>query len=85
MVPVGEGLMAAPEGEPVRAGGGRAGPAGGRSRRLVSGIMPGRRVAAVRAGSGQCLGVGVAPEVGGDDGADGQGGHDQDGVPAIAV
>jgi hypothetical protein len=30
---------------------------------------------------GRRLGVGAVPELGGGDGADGQGGHDQDGVP----
>ena len=39
----------------------------------------GRRVA--RPGRRRGLGIGAVPELGGGDGADGQGGHDQHGVP----
>ena len=49
---------------------------------MVSGIIPGARwrflAGKDRRGS---LGTGAVPEQGGGDGADCQGGHDQDGVP----
>jgi hypothetical protein len=67
----------------VRGVAGRAGP-GEQAGRLGDGQRDHARVSRgrlARLDRGWRLGIGAAPEQGGGDGADGQGGHDQHGVP----
>jgi hypothetical protein len=59
----------------------QAWPAGGRSRQWSAGSCRDLRAGPGWAAGRRCLGTGAVPELGGRDGADGQGGHDQDGVP----
>jgi hypothetical protein len=87
VVPGRQGLVAAPPGQPAPAGAGRR-----RMGEQPGGLGDGERDHSRVGGRGLiwpdrggCPGVGAAAEQGGGDRADGQGGHDQHGVPGDRV